>query len=205
MKVRELFETQVPIYNGNIKIPEDWKDLSGLPELFPGYTAGCKVTGDFVIRSCDALTTLKGGPLQIDGNFLASFCSSLTSLEGAPIQVGGYFSCRQCSSLTSLKGGPLQINGDFTSYNCISLTSLKGIGKQYLKKCGELLNLDNCSNLKSHMLGILLIKDLKIIHFKNIANEDAGVIIQSHLDSDRDILECQEELITNGLKEYAKL
>jgi (2Fe-2S) ferredoxin len=55
------------------------------------------------------------------------------------------------------------------------------------------------------MLCILLIKDLKIIHFKNIDNEDAGVIIQRHLTGDRDILECQEELITNGLKEYAKL
>ena len=65
------------------------------------------------------------------------------------------------------------------------------------------LFLFSCKNLKTHMLGILLIKDLKKISFSD--NIEVQNIINKHLDGDRDILECQEELITNGLKEFAKL
>jgi hypothetical protein len=269
MKVRELFETQVPTYKGDINVPEDWKDLSGLPELYPGYTAGCKLIGDFYCCDCTSLTSLEGapqsvsgyfdctecrsltslegapqevgsgfscygcrsltslegGPIYVSGNFSCIQCSSLTSLEGAPQEVGGNFictgckslvslkgapqqvgytfSCSECTSLTSLEGAPQQVGYDFSCYECTSLTSLKGIGKQYLKKCDNELFLFSCKNLKSHMLGILLIKDLKKISFSD--NIEVQNIINKHLDGDRDILECQEELITNGLKEFAKL
>jgi len=225
MKVRELFETQVPIYNGDIKVPQDWKDLSGLPELFPGYTAGCKVTGDFDCSECKSLTSLKGGPIHVDGNFYCRQCKSLTSLEGAPQSVSGYFDCQgctslrslegapqevgksfvctKCSSLTSLKGAPQSVSGNFVCIGCTSLTSLKGIGKEYLLEVDSYIDLNGCRELKSHMLGILLIKKIKHIYF----NVDIEVqnIINKHLRGDRDILECQEEFITHGLKEYAKL
>jgi hypothetical protein len=41
--------------------------------------------------------------------------------------------------------------------------------------------------------------------FKFVKNSEWAEIIENHLVADRDILECQEELIDKGFKEYAKL
>jgi hypothetical protein len=203
MKVMELFETQVTTYKGDINVPEHWKDLSGLPELYPGYTAGCKLIGDFDAGSYRSLTSLKGGPQEVSGYFYCDNCISLISLEGAPKSVGGYFNCSECKSLTSLEGAPQSVGGQFDCTKCTSLTSLKGIGKEYLLEVDSYIDLNGCRELKSHMLGILLIKKFKHIYF----NVDIEVqnIINKHLRGDRDILECQEEFITHGLRQYAKL
>lgn len=65
------------------------------------------------------------------------------------------------------------------------------------------------ASIKSNILGIMLIKNLKNIEFmfktKTNEYEEIENIINRHLKSDRDILECQEELIDKGFKQYAKL
>ena len=55
--------------------------------------------------------------------------------------------------------------------------------------------------IKSNILGLLQIKHLKTV--KN--SHPAFIILSKHLNGDKDILECQEELISNGYKEFAKL
>ena len=53
------------------------------------------------------------------------------------------------------------------------------------------------------MLGLMLVKGLQEIEF-NI-KEEIEKIFNRHLQGDKDILDCQEQLITEGFKEYAKL
>ena len=53
------------------------------------------------------------------------------------------------------------------------------------------------------VLGLLMFKHLK---FYNNSQSDLWIpIIKKYFNSSKDILDCQEELIENGLKEYAKL
>jgi hypothetical protein len=91
MKIKELFETQIPEYHGNIKVPEDWTDLTRLPDKYPGYVPGCKLIGDFNCRGCTSLTSLQGVPSSVTGDFNCRGCTSLTSLQGAPSSVSGDF------------------------------------------------------------------------------------------------------------------
>jgi hypothetical protein len=246
-----LKEQSMPEYKGNITVPKSWKDLSKLPELFPGYTPGCKVIGNFdcqncknltsleggpsivvgyvQLLNCKSLTTLEGGPKEVGKFFECANCASLTSLEGAPEKVGAHFGCNKCANLTSLKGcpkiissffdcsyctsltslegAPMEVNMFFNTIKCTSLESLKGIGKDYLLKLKGDLNLQNCSNLKSNVLGLLKIKEIdhvdfsnpQVKHFKNLQK-----IIDKYLKR-KDLLGCQDELIENGFSQYAKL
>jgi hypothetical protein len=57
--------------------------------------------------------------------------------------------------------------------------------------------------IKSSVLGFMLMPELETIYRSNIC--EWVKIINRHLKGERDILDCQEEFITKGLKEYAKL
>lgn len=73
-------------------------------------------------------------------------------------------------------------------------------------ECEELTFTGNMLNIKDSVLGLLLIKGLTYLDF-GIKNKKAPwvQIIFNHFKGDKDVLECQEELIENGFKEYAKL
>ena len=136
---------------------------------------------------------------DIKVNFSCSH-TKITSLEFAPQYVGGYFSCYS-TKITSLEFAPKFVGRDF-SCSRTPITSLKGIGKDYLKEVKGFINLNNCNELKSNMLGLMLVKELLGIYFDNKEVQD---IFNRHLKGERDILDCQEELISKGFKEYAKL
>jgi hypothetical protein len=78
--------------------------------------------------------------------------------------------------------------------------SLSGFDKQLLS-C-RILNIKFPEKIIGGTLSLLKIKDLHTINC-DISPEWLN-IIKKHLTS-KDILECQEELITNGFREYAKL
>jgi hypothetical protein len=149
---------------------------------------------------CDvkSLKSLKGCPTIVDGEFNCAN-SKITSLEYGPIEVGGNYLC-WFSKITSLEFAPKKVGG---SFDCAGtkITSLKGIGKDYLLEIGDVLNCDT-TKITSNILGVLKIKGLKNFRFNS--NRDIQDIINKHLSSDRDILECQEELITKGFRYYAK-
>lgn len=70
---------------------------------------------------------------------------------------------------------------------------------KHIKYVGETFSIN--PNYKNPILGVLLIEGIKdFIGVKSIEP-----ILNKHLQGDRDILECQEELIDNGFKEYARL
>jgi hypothetical protein len=92
-----------------------------------------------------------------------------------------------------------EVNLDFAKNKNVSLS---GINK--FLNC-EYILLSGGENISSSMLSLLLIKRLKkLIH---ITDNDTKLIdiFNKHLSSGKDILECQEELITNGYRQYAKL
>jgi hypothetical protein len=142
------------------------------------------------------LTSLEGAPKEVGGNFFCSF-NQLTSLKDAPSKVGGSFSCLY-NQLTSLEGAPEEINGAFNCHDN-KLTSLKDIHKQIKKIDG--IFFANTNPIKSHILGLLLIKGITKVKLDNKEVED---IINKYLGIG-DIFSAQEELIDAGLEEYAKL
>ena len=156
--------------------------------------------GDFDCTS-NSLTSLEGSPEEVSGDFYC-YGNLLTSLKGAPQKVGGYFDCSN-NSLTSLEGGPQEIGYDFYCINNKLLTSLKDIHKHIKSIKGE-FDAEYCPKIKSNVLGLLLIKNLKQV---KLNNKEVQVIINMHLDggSMRSALECQAELIQAGFEEYAKL
>ena len=85
-----------------------------------------------------------------------------------------------------------------------NLTSLKGINN-HIKSCERMII---PIGIKSNILGLLYIKDLEIVSPPFGKGEElinALIILHKHLKGDNDVLECQEELISAGYKEYAKL
>jgi hypothetical protein len=58
--------------------------------------------------------------------------------------------------------------------------------------------------VKDSVLGLLLIKKLEKLEEGRFIDKWCGIVIK-HFNIDKDMLECQEELITNGLRQYAKL
>jgi hypothetical protein len=86
---------------------------------------------------------------------------------------------------------------------CPSNFSLTGISKVIDKECIELF-FSNVDNITGGILDIFKIdKSVNIYFHVNTITPKWANIAYKHLE-DRDILECQEELITNGLKQYAK-
>ena len=88
---------------------------------------------------------------------------------------------------------------------CKNINNLHNIHK-YLK-CGH-LQLDNILEVKSNILGLMLLPDTTFIDFTSIVRDtrDKALLeILQKYSGKRDILEFQEELIINGFKELAKI
>jgi hypothetical protein len=108
------------------------------------------------------------------------FRNQLTSLEGAPTSVGGNFDC---------------------SFN--NLTSLEGIEKILKKMDGNFYAEGN--PLKSHVIGLLLMKGCKKVE---LDNKQVQEILNRHLKSpfgNKRVIDCQSELLDANLDEFAKL
>lgn len=166
---------------------------------------GVMYEGDFDC-SHEELTSLRGAPPIVIGDF---YCNGnqLTSLEGAPTNVDGSFYCND-NKLTSLEGAPTKVGTNFHCHNN-PIKSLAGIGTYF--KDGHIMgNLQLPDSIESHLLGILLIPRLMEIWIHSdwinaTKPGQAASIINKHLRKDRDILECQEELRSAGLREFGKL
>ena len=168
-------------------------------EFAPQSVGGNSVGGNFYCSGTN-ITSLEFAPQYVGSNF-ACFNTKITSLEFVPQHVGRNFYCYK-TDITSLEFAPQSVGGNF-SCSGTNITSLKGIGKDYLKEVKGYIILNDCHELKSNMLCLLLVKGLQTIFFDT--NYEVQYIFNRHLIGERDILDCQEELITKGFKEYAKL
>lgn len=178
MKLHELFEDK------ERSILTVMRDRSG--DLHGNFTCTSK-----------NLTSLEGAPTTVAKSFDCSY-NRIKSLKFAPKEIGSDFFCID-NDLTSLEGIPSIINGNlFISGN--KLTSLHNIHKQ-IKRMGAYANFSN-NPITSHVLGLLLVNGLYSI---NLDNPKVDTIMNKHLNGDRDVFACQEELIEAGLDEFAQL
>lgn len=166
------------------------KNLKGGPETVNGlklYMSG--------------ITSFEGAPTMILADIDAGACEKLVSLHGLPEILHGDLYLHDCKALTSLAGGPISVNGN-VKLNGTGLTSLEGIGTKWFKTISGTLDL-NGLKIKSHALGLLLVKGLKdVIHVD--ADFPGGDIIAKHMHAiddsanTNDLIECQHELIEKG-------
>jgi len=161
--------------------------------------APSSVCGNFAC-SYNQLTSLEGAPASVGGGFSCSY-NQLTSLEGAPSSVGGSFSCHN-NELTSLEGSPASVGGYFVcSKN--KLTSLKDIYKILKQMDGTFYAAIN--PLKSHVLGLLLVKGCKKVVLDNKVVEE---VLNRYLPNTRGskaVIEAQSELLDLDLEDFAQL
>lgn len=71
----------------------------------------------------------------------------------------------------------------------------------------EKIYIHNPRKIVSGVLSIFLMRNIKSTFLTNrsdVTLNDVFKIVDKHLNGDKDILECQEELISNGFKEFAK-
>jgi hypothetical protein len=194
MKIQIILENKLPVYDYNIS---SWKQWSSLRYI--GRYDKTEVDCEYFYCASEKpkLKSLIGAPDKITGNFNCSG-NSLETLLGAPRHIGGNFEANK-NKLTSLEGLPNHVGG-YIDISFNKIKSLKSIHKR-IKYIGKgLVLLDN--PIKSDILGLLLVSGN--LHAVN-ADGKVFDIINKHLGGDKDVLECQEELISNGFKEYAKL
>lgn len=148
----------------------------------------------------------KGKVPKIITGVFSMYGTGLTSLENGPVEAKRYHA--NYNSISSLEYGPMKCEG-FQAFNN-DLISLEGIGRKYLKECKEL---DVGFNpFKSNLLGVFLVKGLDSLTLFQPSDVNGFVvelkkvcrIIYDHFE-EKDLLECQEELISKGYKDYAKL
>lgn len=195
---------------------------------------GCPEKVAFLDLGHNELTSLEGAPkeiaaLDIDNN---PQLKSLAGLSDTVISgyLSGYLRAVSCG-LTTLKGGPrsvemLNVSGNMitsldgcqdieidpsgldVSYN--KLVSLHNVHKHLTKFKGPLWLTGN--KIVSHTLGLLKVVGLTSVKFdisgrsvEELGRRAMFEIINKHLDGERDVFACQEELIDAGFEEFAQL
>lgn len=156
------------------------------------------VHGDFLFSSSN-LTTLQNAPDVVEGDFFVDH-AHLTNLHGAPHTVQDSIAYSG-NPLTTLEGSPQVCGAHIYLENLPKIKSLQGIHKTFRQMNGE-LHLEN-TPAESHVLGILMIKGCKKID--KFHHPAVMKIINKHLEGDRDVHLCQDELIDAGFAQYARL
>jgi hypothetical protein len=169
----------------------------------------------FNISNADYITIIdskscKGFPVKCTALIVKS--EKITSLEALNTIAKEYVDL----NIPNVKKFSGFIDTEVLSINSIGVNNFTNANK-YIN--AETIVFDNIDPLgrrvpikiASNVLSFLKIPKLQHIHIKQFAKDEGNEIDQvfsilnKHLQNDKDILECQEELITNGFKEYAKL
>jgi len=189
-------------------------DFSGKPiESIPKISLDVKEDDliSVIVTGCKKLTSLKGLPHTIR-TLRARDCTSLTSLVGGPTKVRENVFL-QGSAIKSLEG-LLEVGGGVNINDCLNIRTLSGIGLKYLKFCHSLYL---PYSIKSHILGLIFIKNLRTLKVipqgTNKELEQAITIMQEHFASNESkdkhdselVIETQHKLIEAGLEDYAEL
>ena len=191
------FEFCPSVINGDVYCPynENLTSLKGMPQM---------EVKDLIISNCN-LTSLEGAPKKIDGQFDCSSNKNLTSLKGMPQEGVIDIDFSNCN-ISSLEGAPKKIYGNVYA-DSNPIISLKNVHKIIEEINGKIFLPES---IESNILGLLKIKNLKSINFKNLifeGNFELSKIINKYLPnpSPSQIIDCQNELIDAGFEEYAEL
>jgi len=225
MKLNEIISETTPFDAAYIK---EYCEDFGIKQYTINDDGSIDVDGN-VILSYDRFSKIPIKFRKVSGSFSLYMCKSLESLEGCPTEVGKSFDCGTCQSLTSFDYCPKRVAGNFTAYSCGKLKSLDGIASIIggkidisncplitsiapIKTCGGELNLTMSYNVIDY-LHVFRIKGLKKIRLDELAQNQPEFsderkiqeIINKHLAGDRDIMDCQEELIEAGFEKWARI
>jgi hypothetical protein len=142
--------------------------------------------------------------------------SELTSFKNFPEKVIGTLSDRSIYNsplsvyhhITSLEGFPREIQKGMVD---LGHDRFERLSFSHVNKFIDRLN-GICNILRSYrgpILGFLLVKDLKSLSFAGGTGDNVDRDIQDtfnkHLRGGKDVLDCKEELMQRGYKDYAKL
>jgi hypothetical protein len=94
------------------------------------------------------------------------------------------------------------VEWDYITVDCSSSIRLANIHK--LLKC-EKLDIIHAYRITGNILGIILIDKNISLNIYDTNGAEWMKIVYGYRDGSGDILECQEELITKGFRQYAKL
>lgn len=224
MKVRELFESQsdkeihavIREWRKHYKTASYKKEPFGNYEITPNgidhkakhltiYDFMLDENGELPIKfwRCNSLNIFLPDP-----NRLKSF-KNFPEIISRQIKINPYTSAFDSAydiNIDSLEGIPRHIAGG--SFNLLHFPKLSLHNVHKHIDFFERLSIP--SSYKGPLLGILRIKDLRntknqLDSHSNTRTKAACEIINKHLNSGKDILDCQEDLIDAGLTEYAKL
>jgi len=129
------------------------------------------------INTCLSLRTIKGLPANLPG-FLTMEWFRGPSLEGMPEEIGTHLYLGN-SKILSLDYLPKRMPGENST---IDLTGLKHA---------------------KNFLAVFKVRELCKVDIDD--NKPLEKIMNKHLAGDRDIMDCQEEMIEAGFEEYARL
>lgn len=159
--------------------------------------------------STQLLTSLEGCPEVVTGVFSCKQ-NELTDLKGGPREIGKYYDCSK-NPLTSLEGAPKIVKGSFYATET-SLASLHNVHKYLPEIHGSAhftLNFQRQeTDIRSHVLGLLLIKGLTFVRIFNDARDDVlnrFIKLKDGHDPMKLVFECQEAMIDLGFEEEAQL
>ena len=156
---------------------------------------------------------------QIDllkGDLFVDNVSIISDLSGFPEKVTGEVDIRQCHNLQMLEGSLMSVGHEFSLFDLPKLTSLSGIGRKFITHFSEpQASMWLSTHITSSILGVMTIKGGRLTSiFGNGSGElivpddliKACKIMMTHLQKhEPDMLDCKEELMNNGLREFAKL
>jgi hypothetical protein len=222
MKVKELFEAaddgeltdeqETWIYrvisSGGYNMNHGRVDIGGTVHLSKNYNAPPVklniVTGNFICHGLN-ITSLTNFPEHIVGDFECND-NNLISLKDGPTFVGGTYNCGGNKKITSLDHVARDIGKSFSIMNT-NITSLHNIHK-HIDSIGQTFYIN--ARVTDSVLGLLKIKDIVDVFILGQQHEVTDLkqvvkILNKHLQGDRNIFDCQSELIDAGLDDYAKL
>lgn len=214
MKLAEIYDPTDRTMETRVKIP--YSVRNGRYEL----KAALKITDNMVDNGIFCAPLAFAPKIIVDTKLLSS-------LENFPLRLGeGNLDSNNHLAKKKVLENSRKFALEFHEYND-HITTLEffpeiTIGSLFLQKVTH-LNLARCNKYmkevhgiislsdfyKGPVLSLLLVKGLKALDISRLGSAksttDVEKIINNHLGKDGDILECQEELITAGCKEYAKL
>ncbi|AVH85017.1 hypothetical protein RsoM2USA_88 [Ralstonia phage RsoM2USA] len=188
--------------------------LEGLPD---------KIGGEFRISDAPNLRSLRGMPLRANEISLVDLripeidvqiqeadvlfvtdCHELDNLKGAPANLLDLVVSR-CNHISDLSG--ITNSEEIRLAKLTNLRSFEGISKT-LKSCKKIF-IDNMV-IESNILGLLEVQDMQEVVLINPSllpsdMKRAFQILNTHLRGNKDIFECQSDLIEAGLDRYAEI
>lgn len=178
------------------------QDVQIVERVLPYLPVKFRNVKDFSIKRC-GLKSLKNMPEKVSGKF-SIYQNDVTSLQGMPKEVTHMCEINN-NKIKSMDNFNCKV-GSLNASN-LPLTNLKNIHKQismfdYSGSTVQTWFRVVETPLQSNILGLLLVKGLEVVYLDNLKVQD---ILNHHLNKDRDINLCQEDLIEAGYPEFAKL